>query len=228
MPRSLELTLTVAELSFRVLKAPHEEVLPAAAAVAVRDYLERERPALAGALKVSAGRGGVVLQAEGEAPQELLSEAAALLRRPDAEPPAGELEVDPAEFGIEVAEDSSEPEPGEREVLTSAVRYFPYPECEWFEVRDGRLTLTERRILFEPKLIIAESPDSEAGARHVTPLSELERAYRDEWLAVPCLMVQTPRITYRYGWPARRGELELIFDVDEWLRYIRSLTQQTK
>ena len=60
----------------------------------------------------------------------------------------------------------------------------------------------------------------------MTMLSEVERAYRGEWWTVPCLMVQTPRITYRYGWPAARGELELIFDVDEWLDHMRNLVQQ--
>ena len=105
----------------------------------------------------------MVLRAEGEAPEELLGEAAAMLRRWDMEPLAGELEVDAAEFGVEVTERERRAGVGEREIVTSEVRYFPYPECEWFEVRNGRLTLTERRIVFEPRLIIAESPDSEAG-----------------------------------------------------------------
>ena len=93
-------------------------------------------------------------------------------------------------------------------------------------MRDGRLTLSESRILFEPELIITDSPDSESSAHHVVPLSEIERVYRGEWWTVPCLMIQTPRITYRYGWPAERGELELIFDVDEWLGYLRSLVTE--
>jgi hypothetical protein len=194
----------------------------------VRQYLERERPALAGALEVSPGQGAVVLRAEGEAPNELMGEAAALLLRRELDPLAGELEVEAEEFCIEVTEPDAEPQPREREIIASDVRYFPYPECEWFEVRDGRLTLTERRILFEPRLIIAESPETEAGSRHVIPLSETDAVYRGEWWTVPCLMVRTPRITYRYGWPARRGELELIFDVDEWLDHIRSLVRQAE
>ncbi len=223
MPRAADLTLALAELSYRVLQMPHEEATAREAAVAVRRFLLREHAALAGVVKVTAGEGAVVLRAEGEAPEELLGEAATLVRRRDLEPVGGELEVDAAEFAIEVVESEPEPEDVEREVLASDVRYFPYPECEWFEVRDGRLTLTDRRIVFEPRLIIAESPDAEAATRHDTPLAEVERAYRDEWLAVPCLMVQTPQATYRYGWPARRGEVELIFDVDEWLERIRSL-----
>ncbi len=225
MPRAAHLTLPVAELSYRVLQMPHEEATAGEAATAVRRYLLREHPALAGVVEVTAGQGAVVLRAEGEAPEELLGEAAALVRRRDLEPVGGEIEVDEAEFAIEVTETVAESEEAEREVLTSDVRYFPYPECEWFEVRAGRLTLTDRRIVFEPRLIIAESPDAEAATRHDTPLAEVEKAYRDEWLAVPCLMVQTPRAIYRYGWPARRGELELIFDVDEWLERIRSLAQ---
>ncbi len=223
MPRAAERRMPVEELSYRVLRMPQVEATAREAALAVERYLKRERPALAGALEVTAGQRAVVLRAEGEAPEELLGEAASLLRRRDLESVTGELEVEAAEFAVEVTEAEAEPESGEREVLTSEVRYFPYPECEWFEVRNGRLTLTERRIVFEPRLIIAESPDAEASTRHVTLLREVEKAYRDEWLTVPCLMVQTPQATYRYGWPARRGELELLFDVDEWLDRIRSL-----
>ena len=145
------------------------------------------------------------------------------MRRWDLEEVAGDIEVDPAEFSIEVTQPVGEPGPGEREIIASIVRYFPYPECEWFEIRDGRLTLTQRQIVFEPDLIITENPDSDASASHVIPLTEIERVYAGEWWTVPCLMVQTPRITYRYGWAAERGELELIFDVDEWLGYVRPL-----
>jgi len=228
MPRAAEQSVPVEELSYRVLRMPHVEATPREAAAAVQRYLQRQHPALAGALEVTAGQGAVVLRVEGEAPEELLGEAVSLLRRRDLEPVTGELEVEVAEFAIEVTEVETEPEPAEREVLTSDVRYFPYPECQWFEVRNGRLTLSERRIVFEPRLIIAESPDAEASMRHLIPLGEIEKAYRGEWLTVPCLMVQTQEATYRYGWPARRGELDLIFDVDEWLDRIRSLAQHLR
>jgi hypothetical protein len=223
MARVAEESVPIAELSYRVLQMPWEHASAERAAAAVRRYLEREHPALAGALKVSPGQGAVVLRAEGEAPQEMVHEAAVLVRRTDLEEAQGDIEVDAAEFAIELTQAAAEPEPGEREIISSDVRYFPYPECEWFEVRNGRLTLTERRIVFEPRLIIAESPDAEAGARHLTLVHEVQKAYRGEWWTVPCLMIQTPSITYRYGWPAARGELELIFDVDEWLTHIRSL-----
>ncbi|MHC4592578.1 MAG: hypothetical protein ACYS8L_07795 [Planctomycetota bacterium] len=36
-------------------------------------------------------------------------------------------------------------------------------------------------------------------------------------------MLATGACTYRYGWPAARGEFAAIFDVDEWLVHLRSL-----
>ena len=51
----------------------------------------------------------------------------------------------------------------------------------------------------------------------------MEELCRGEWWDIPCLMVKTPRRTYRYGWPAERGELETLFDVDEWLRQIGAM-----
>ena len=228
MARTAEETVPIEELSFKVLRVPWEQATAQTAAAAVERFFKQERPALAGVLEVSAGQGVVTLRARGEAPQEMLHEALALVRRWDLEEVASAIEVDPAEFGIEVKETAAQPGQSERELLSSEVRYFPYPECEWFEMRDGRLTLTERRIVFEPDLIITESLDAESSARHLIPLDEVERAYRGEWWIVPCLMVQTPRITYRYGWPSERGELELIFDVDEWLGYLRPLLAEKK
>jgi len=218
-----ERSLPIADLNFLVLQMRPDDATPQGAVAAVRRYLQQHHPALAGALELSPGVGSVVLRAEGEAPQEIVREAVELLRQRDLGEVAGEIEVDAAQFAIELNEVADEPAPGEREILSSDVRYFPYPDCEWFEIRSGRLTLTDRMVLFEPRLVIAENPDAEMAASHVVPLSALERAYRGEWWTLPCLMIQMAGITYRYGWPAKRGEPALIFDVDEWLLHIRSL-----
>ena len=148
MASTAEESVPIAELSFRVLQVPWEQATAQTAAAAVRRYLEQRHTALAGALEVTPGRGAVTLRARGEAPQEMLREAVALVRRWDLEEVRGAMEVDAAEFGIEVIDTVAEPGQGERELISSEVRYFPYPECEWFEMRDGRLTLSERRIVF--------------------------------------------------------------------------------
>jgi len=225
MPSVAERCMAISELSFAVLQKRAEDATPEQAVAAVRRYLELRYPALAGALQISAGVGGVVLRAEGEAPWELVGEAVERLRRPDLEEAAGEIEVDAEEFAIAPSDLPQEAAPDEREIISSEVRYFPYPDCEWFEIRHGRLMLTDRKIVFEPRLVVAENPDAEMAARHVIPLAAIQKAYRGEWWTVPCLMLQTADMTYRYGWPAERGEPSLIFDVDEWMLHIRSLVR---
>ncbi len=227
MSREEQMRIPAAELSARVLGAPAGALSPQARAYAVRRWLQRRRPALAGAITVEAAEGGVLLRAEGEVAEARLREARELLRpeHPAAAAEEVEIEVDAAEFAVETT-GTPEPEPARREPerLRSEVRYFPYPTCEWFEISTGELVLTERRVRFEPRLqIVGESGWGRSG-EHEHPLEDLLRFWRGEWWDVPCLMLQMPQRTYRYGWPARRQEPGTIFEVDEWLSLLRSIT----
>lgn len=211
------------DLSFRVLQADPQRIAADQAAGAVRQFLKRKRAGLAEVVKVSADPHHVILRAEGEDPQQLIDEALDLLGLGQVLSPDTEMDVDPADFTIEVApEVVSEPE-FEREVLRSRVRCFPYPDCEWFSISTGILTLSDAQVLYEPEWLIMGDHGAEKGDDTVIPLSEVEECFRGEWWDVPCLMIRTPAMTHRYGWPAERGELDSIFDVDEWLEAMRRL-----
>ncbi|NLW50953.1 MAG: hypothetical protein GXY85_08970 [Candidatus Brocadiaceae bacterium] len=211
------------ELNYRVLQADPLRVGVDQAATAVRRFLLHRRPGLGQAIRVSAGGRDVVLRAEGEAPEQLIEEARELLGLDRAPAAEEEIEVDPAEFAVEVVPEALTAPHFEREVLRSRVRCFPYPECEWFSISTGLLTLTDRHALYEPEWLIMGDQGAERGETTFIPLSEVRECYRGEWWDVPCLMIRTDRAVHRYGWPAERGELELIFDVDEWLGALRTL-----
>ena len=87
----------------------------------------------------------------------------------------------------------------------------------------GLLTLTDAQVLYEPEWVIMSEHAQDEGENTVIPLSDVQDAFRGEWWDIPCLMIRTPRVTYRYGWPAERRELETIFDVDEWVASLREL-----
>jgi len=211
------------ELSFRVLQTDPLRAAPERAAWAVRQFLARKRAGLARAVEVSAGPHEVILRAEGEAPEQVIREARELLGLGEDLAPAGEIQVDAADLAIQVVAQPS-PEPQfEHEMLYSRVRCFPYPECEWFSISTGLLTLTDARVLYEPEWVIMSEHAQDEGQNTVIPLSDVQDAFRGEWWDIPCLMIQTPRVTYRYGWPAERRDLETIFDVDEWVTSLREL-----
>ena len=215
------------ELSFRVLQADPRRLGPDEAARAVRLFLERKRSGLAQALRISAGPHEVVLRAEGEMPQQIIDEARDLLGISQPLAAEDEVEVDPAEFAIDVLPQAEAEPEFEREVLRSRVRCFPYPECEWFEISTGALTLSNVHVLYEPEwLIVSEQGQNTRGENTVIPLHKVVRCYRGEWWDVPCLMIETPEVTYRYGWPAERGELDMLFEVDEWLEAMRRLLEE--
>jgi hypothetical protein len=217
-----ELRIRPEELSFRVLQADPERVAPDEAAGAVRQFLTRKRAGLGLAVQVSAGIHDVILRAEGEAPEKLIDEARELLGLVSAVPD-GEIEVDPADFAIEVVPQALEEPRFEHEVLRSRVRCFPYPDCEWFSMSTGMLTLTNVQILYEPEWLIMTEHGQQKGENTLIPLSDVQECRRDEWWDVPCLLIRAAGAAYRYGWPAERGELEAIFDVDEWLEALRRL-----
>jgi hypothetical protein len=145
----------------------------AVAARAVERYLLRKRRGLAQALEISADRGAVLIRASGEFPQEMIREAEELLDVGAALVPVGVLEVDPAEFTIDVSDIvTPEPDP-KREILHSEVRYFPHPTCEWFEISAGNLTLDNRGVLYEPEWVIVRDDPSRPTDQHVIPVADV-------------------------------------------------------
>jgi len=223
MPSVAMTKVRPSDLSFRVLQADPEGISPEQAARAVTQYLQRKRAGLAGAVEVSVGTGCVTIRARGEAPWEMIREVEELLGIGVELRPEGEIEVDPAEFVVK-AFDVPNVEPDlERELLHSRARYFPYPVCEWFEINTGELSLTDRRIFYEPEWTLVEEDSLREAGQHLIPLAQVQDVKCSEWWDIPCLLVITRELTYRYGWPAERGEPETIFDVDEWLVCLRSL-----
>jgi len=223
MASTEEMRLRLAVLSFRVLQADPRLATPQEAVEGIKAFLKRKRAGLAEALEILAGEGEVILRATGEVPHEMLREARELLMPDWEREPAGEIEVDPDEFAIELPDELEEPML-EREVLRSRARYFPHPVCEWFEITTGELVLTDARVTYEPEwVMMQDGAEAERSGLHVIPLGHVIKCWRGDWWDLPCLMIQTPERTYRYGWPAQRGELETIFDVDEWLVQLRSM-----
>ncbi|MHC4789564.1 MAG: hypothetical protein ACYS8K_10235 [Planctomycetota bacterium] len=223
MVSTAETRIRPSQLSFRVLQTDLAGLKPSAAALAVERYLLRKRSGLAQALEISAEVRQVVIRAWGHAPQEMIREAEELLGIGEELAPTKEIEVDPDEFNIEVAQIAVvEPEP-EREILRSRARYFPHPTCEWFEISTGELSLVGRQVLYESEWAIMQDDPGGGTEQHLIPLDGVRRSWRGEWWNIPCLMLTTQTRTYRYGWPAERSELETLFDVGEWLVHLRSL-----
>lgn len=218
-----EVKLRPSDISARVLQTDPQDTTPEQAARSIERFLRRRHSALAEALEISAGAGEVIIRASGEVPHEMLHEVRELLQPDWERAPAREVEVDAEQFAIEVLEVPEEPL-AEREILRSRARYLPYPVCEGFEISTGDLVLTDGRITYEPEWsMMQESEDAEGSGGHLIGLRQIKSCWRSEWLAIPCLMVETPNQVYRYGWPAERRELEKIFDVDEWLVQLRSM-----
>jgi hypothetical protein len=211
--------------SYRVTGVEPGEVTARRAAAAARDFIRRHRPGLAEVVEVDSEAGSVVLRVTGEWPQDLLAEVRDLLRLREPDEVEDELEVDPADFEVQAADYESEEEESEGELLHSRVRYFPFPEAEWFEINGGDLMLTDQNVIYEPEWQLMRDEAGHEDNRHVIPLTDIEEVFRGDWLGVPCLMIRTAGLTYRYGWPAERGELELIFNVDEWLGCLRSILE---
>lgn len=211
---------------YRVTGVDPAEITARRAAAAAREFISRHRPGLVQVVEVEPDGGSVVLRAKGEWPQDLLTEARDLLGLREEGEAEAELDADPAEFAVETVDYESEEQETEGELLHSKVRYFPFPEAQWFEISSGDLFLTDRGVIYEPEWQLMQDEAGRADSRHVIPLNEIAEAYRGDWLGIPCLMIGTAAITYRYGWPAERGELELIFDVDEWLEHLRSMLEE--
>jgi len=218
-----EMRLRPSELTFRVLQLEPRLATPQEAVEGIKAFLKRKRAGLAEALEILAGEGEVILRATGEVPHEILREARELLMPDWEREPAQEIEVDPDEFVIELPDGLEEPML-EREILRSRARYFPYPVCEWFEITTGELVLTDAQVTYEPEwVMMQDGTEAERSGLHVIPLDSITKCWRGDWWDLPCLMIDTPDRTYRYGWTAERGELERIFDVDEWLVQLRSM-----
>ena len=218
-----QLRLRPSELGYHILGADPGAVEAAEAAEALKGYLGRKRPALAGTLEVRASGAEVLVRAAGRAATDALRELIDLLESYRLPEPEAEVEVDPDEFALEVADWPAPEVAEERLVLRSRARYFPYPVCEWFEISTGELRLTDRRVVYEPEWAIVGDGRKSRGEGHEIPLGEVLEVERGEWWDVPCVLIRTAGLTYRYGWPAERREPETAFDVDEWLERLRSV-----
>ncbi len=223
MPLTEEMRLRPADLSFRVLQADPRLATPQEAVDAIKRFLQRRRAGLAEALEILAGEGEVILRATGEVPHQMLREAGELLMPDWEREPAQETEVDPEQFAIELPDELEEPL-FDREILRSRARYFPYPTSEWFEITTGALVLTDARVTYEPEwVMMQDAEEAERSGLHVIPIDRISRCWRGDWWDIPCLMIEIPERTYRYGWPSERGEPETVFDVDAWLVQLRSM-----
>ena len=214
------MTVLPGSLSFRILQEDPRSISARKAVGAVRAWLGRRHPALAGTVKISAVGERIRFLARGEAPQATLDELRDILLVSQDLTPTGQIEVDPAEFEIEPAARPDQGQP-ERYLLSSHVRRFPYPECEWFDIDAGLLTLTDRRIIYEPDHVVIGEQGNIGPKGQDIPLSEITRVYSDQWWDVPCIMIATERATHRFGWAAHRQEEQFIFDIAEWLNAVR-------
>ncbi len=219
MAAEAERRLKVSDLSPQVADAE------GSVADAVRRLLKRRDPSLAERVEVRPEDRAVLLRAEGDDGSVLLQRAARILTVDPVGEAEGELEVDPADFSIETNPEVLAAAQHE-ELLRSRVRYLPYPVCEWFEISTGELVVTEAEIVFEPKQQITPEEGTAPSGEHRLPLGQVTEVRRGEWCQVPCLMIETPGRTYRYGWPAERRGLESIFNVDEWIARLRALLQE--
>lgn len=223
MPGEARMTLPQSRLSYRVLGGPPDRMPADRAAQALVAFVERKRAGLAQLIEVQAAEGVLHVTARGEWPEESLAELRTLLGLDD-DRAAGEIEVDPGEFAIEVDDvRGTEFAAAERVILHSRVRRFPYPVCEWFDISSGLLTLTESGVAYEPEYSIVDEAGRAGPGGLVVPLDDVRHAFRGEWWDVPCLMLQTAAETHRFGWPAERDDPSLEFQVSEWVDAIRRL-----
>ncbi len=220
-----ELRIRPARLGLHVLKSSPAGVTALDAARALEDYLREEHPDLADAVRVWPADRRVVVRVEGPDPVEILRRVRELITRGRELEGVREIEVDPQEFSV-----AAGPLPQRvldlECLLRSEVRYFPHPVCEWYDVSTGHLTLTEECITYEPKWQIVTDDRTGRRGDHLIGLAEIEGCCRGVWWDIPCLMIETPALTYRYGWPASVTDPEQAFDVDDWLVELRALLER--
>jgi len=223
----LVLTIRPEELSASIFgERGWESSLQAAEAVA--KHLAEKQPQLAALVSVRACQDHIIVTACGARQLDTLRAVEGVLgvedRLPERDVPdeLPEIEVDEEEFSVSAAELPEHPEGGE-EILRSRVRYFPLPTCEWFEIREGELTLWPDRIVFEGRYQIVGDSGVDSGGLISIPLRDVTRFERDVWLNVPCLTVETEQMAYRFGWPASRDVPERLFYVEEWLDALRRI-----
>jgi len=235
------LTISAREVSGRVLGLAGPEPTGEGLAEAVRRYLGRHQPWLAERVVVGAdGPLAVVLPKAprggrpGEGALELLRAVEGVLgmadKLPEVPPEAElpELEVDGDLLGHVESVNPAAVAGEDPVLLRSKVRHFPLPVAEWFEIREGWLTLTPRRIRFEPRPRPALAEGGAASGEHAVALGRVRGVRRDTWCHVPCLRVETDGGPYRYGWPPRREEPGSSFDVTEWLETLRTLLERMR
>ncbi|MFO8007463.1 MAG: hypothetical protein R6V05_06970 [Candidatus Brocadiia bacterium] len=222
-----ELRIRPTRLGLHVLKSAPTGVTVGEAARALEEYLRAEHPELADAVRIWPADQRVTVRAEGPDAASVLRAVRELVAEGPSLEGVREIEVDPQEFAVDAG-------PLPRRVLDleyllrSEVRYFPHPVCEWYDVSTGHLTLTEECITYEPKWQIVTDDRTGRRGDHLITLEEIADCCRGVWWDIPCVMIETPGLTYRYGWPASVADPELAFDVDDWLVELRALLQRQR
>lgn len=214
------------ELSRKVLENPSE--VPAdRAAEAVRDFLSMQQPDLASRVEVRARGSLLVVECTGERPLATLRAVEGILgvedRLPEVGDTAGLPEIEWEEEVVAAAEGvQATGRASDGEVLRSRVRYFPLPECEWFDIRQGILTLTEGKIVFQPEHRIPSVAGEGSKELVEIQLADITNFREDTWVHLRCLRIETYLEDYRFGRAAHRDKVELIFEVDDWLHALRN------
>jgi len=219
------------ELSQALLEHPREASAEDAAE-AVRGFLNEKQPRLAARVMVHAAAGVVVIECAGERALDTLRAVEGVLGIPDRLPEVSASEDLPElEWNEEPVEPAQEAQPrfaSDEEVLRSRVRYFPLPECQWFDIRQGILTLTGEKIVFQPEHHIPSVAGDSSKEHMEIPLGAITGIIEDTWFHLRCLRVETELEAYRFGRAQHRGKVELIFEVDDWLQALRHrLEEQT-
>jgi len=212
------------ELSPEILDNPTEASADEAAN-AVSEFLRETQPQLVGQITVRVAGGFVAVEASGERPLDTLRAVEGVLgirdRLPEVEDTEELPDLEWGEGTVEASETTRGGWVSDEEVLRSRVRYFPLPECQWFDIRQGILTLTEAKIDFQPEHHIPSVAGEATSESMEIPLADITEFMEDTWLHLRCLRIETELEAYRFGRAQHRGKVELVFEVDDWLQALR-------
>jgi len=219
MPRS-PIRFSPAELSAQIRDAADDSADPEKVIAAVRTHLAHFQPILLPYLSFDTDGGLIVLQISDAAPRGLRIGVEAALglesKAPETEMEeiTGEIQVPPDLFAIELSDECDTALT--KEELRSWVRFYPLPTCEWYEISDGILSISNRNVMFKSAYQILGDEKSRA-VRHYYDIADVAQYGKDYWWNVPCLRIETGRARYRYGWATNYDEISLEFKIEEWL-----------
>jgi hypothetical protein len=231
----LFLTISSDEIGRPVLDEPNRVLSGTELADRLKQFLRDKQPWLAARVRIEVQGEQVVVRAvdvgggrRGTQPMEILRAFEGTVGMSDKLPEVSEVdslpevEMEAGAFDFDPPQPTPEPPGNETlEGLCSKVRYFPVPEAAWYEICDGTLRLTEDALDFEADYHVDYTEDETRD--HRVPLASVQKALRDTWCRIPCLRIETREAAYRYGWPARRKEVDSIFTVGEWLTALQKV-----